>query len=194
MWSTVRYRIVNYYNGLDIVMKGLSEWYSPVVPGSGLHPRPAPASVLSNYFPEIDDSWSSIWYPSRAGEDVEQCHDRQTHFARQPRSDHHCALTGAHGRQSIPVKGGMLLSNRDVSEQGGCRGRRALGTETACGRESPERGRFQGLGFRGHTNCGWKGYRGSWAARNSRRSQRTYRASITRGCIADVNAHKTGRH
>lgn len=76
MWSTVRYRIVNYYNGLDIVMKGLSEWYSPVVPGSGLHPRPAPASVLSNYFPEIDDSWSSIWYPSRAGEDVEQCHDR----------------------------------------------------------------------------------------------------------------------
>jgi len=55
---------------------GLSEWYSPVNPGSGLHPRPSSASALREYFPEVDDTWSSIWYPSRKGEDVEACHDR----------------------------------------------------------------------------------------------------------------------
>ena len=30
---------------------GLSEWYSPVTPGTGLHPRPAPADDLQRYFP-----------------------------------------------------------------------------------------------------------------------------------------------
>ncbi|KZT74663.1 phosphoglycerate mutase-like protein [Daedalea quercina L-15889] len=58
------------------VEHGLSEWYSPVVPGSGLHPRPASATVLRTHFPDIDDSWSSIWYPSRKGEDVDDCLDR----------------------------------------------------------------------------------------------------------------------
>ena len=55
---------------------GLSEWYSPVRAGTGLHPRPASASELQNFFGEIDPSWSSIWYPSRKGEDVDECHDR----------------------------------------------------------------------------------------------------------------------
>ncbi|PCH33589.1 phosphoglycerate mutase-like protein [Wolfiporia cocos MD-104 SS10] len=59
---------------------GLSEWYSPVVPGTGLHPRPASAATLREFFPEIDDSWQTIWYPSRKGEDVEQCHDRCNGF------------------------------------------------------------------------------------------------------------------
>ncbi|KZT06930.1 phosphoglycerate mutase-like protein [Laetiporus sulphureus 93-53] len=58
------------------VEHGLSEWYSPVTPGTGLHPRPANAATLRGHFPKIDDSWSSVWYPSRKGEDVEQCHDR----------------------------------------------------------------------------------------------------------------------
>ncbi|KAI0704853.1 histidine phosphatase superfamily [Cytidiella melzeri] len=58
------------------VEHGLSEWYSPVKPGTGLHPRPAPARELQGYFSEIDASWSSIYYPSRKGEDVDQCHDR----------------------------------------------------------------------------------------------------------------------
>ncbi|KAH9946657.1 phosphoglycerate mutase-like protein [Amylocystis lapponica] len=63
--------------GIPIYVEhGLSEWYSPVVPGSGLHPRPASAASLRSYFDEIDPSWSSVWYPSRKGEDVEQCHDR----------------------------------------------------------------------------------------------------------------------
>ncbi|KAH9937651.1 uncharacterized protein B0H18DRAFT_1113457 [Fomitopsis serialis] len=42
----------------------------------GLHPRPSAATALRTYFPDIDDSWSSIWYASRKGEDVDQCHDR----------------------------------------------------------------------------------------------------------------------
>ena len=55
---------------------GLSEWYSPVKPGTGLHPRPGSAESLRTFFSEIDPSWSSIWYPSRKGEDVTECHDR----------------------------------------------------------------------------------------------------------------------
>ncbi|KAJ3544948.1 hypothetical protein NM688_g5686 [Phlebia brevispora] len=59
---------------------GLCEWYSPVQPGTGLHPRPAQATTLRQWFPEIDPSWKSIWYPSRKGEDVDECHDRTAGF------------------------------------------------------------------------------------------------------------------
>ncbi|KAJ3737197.1 histidine phosphatase superfamily [Lentinula guzmanii] len=64
--------------GLPIYVEhGLSEWYSPVVAGTGLHPRPASASTLKEYFSEIDpDGWSSIYYPTRKGEDVDQLQDR----------------------------------------------------------------------------------------------------------------------
>ncbi|KAF5390227.1 hypothetical protein D9757_002887 [Collybiopsis confluens] len=59
------------------VEHGISEWYSPATPGTGLHPRPASASDLKKYFTEIDaQTWSSIHYPSRKGEDVEQVHHR----------------------------------------------------------------------------------------------------------------------
>lgn len=50
----------------------MSEWYSPVKVGTGLHPRPGPATELQGYFPEISDEWNSIYYPSRRGEDVDQ--------------------------------------------------------------------------------------------------------------------------
>jgi transcription factor C subunit 7 len=59
---------------------GLSEWYHPVEPGTGLHPRPSSASALKAYFPEIDDSWSSVWYPSRKGEDLDALQDRLAGF------------------------------------------------------------------------------------------------------------------
>ena len=59
---------------------GISEWYSPVEPGTGLHPRPSSASALKAHFPEIDDAWSSLWYPSRKGEDVDAVHDRAAGF------------------------------------------------------------------------------------------------------------------
>ncbi|KAJ4486202.1 histidine phosphatase superfamily [Lentinula aciculospora] len=64
--------------GLPIYVEhGLSEWYSPVAPGTGLHPRPASASALKTYFSEINpEAWSSIYYPTRKGEDVDQVHDR----------------------------------------------------------------------------------------------------------------------
>ncbi|EIW86668.1 phosphoglycerate mutase-like protein [Coniophora puteana RWD-64-598 SS2] len=58
------------------VEHGISEWYSPAAPGTGLHPRPFPASELKQYFSEIDPSWSSVWYPSRKGESVFEILDR----------------------------------------------------------------------------------------------------------------------
>ncbi|KAH9042337.1 histidine phosphatase superfamily [Lactarius hengduanensis] len=67
--------------GLPIYAEhGIAEWYSPVEPGTGLHPRPSSASALKAHFPEIDDSWSSLWYCSRKGEDVEALHDRIAGF------------------------------------------------------------------------------------------------------------------
>ncbi|EJD03940.1 phosphoglycerate mutase-like protein [Fomitiporia mediterranea MF3/22] len=58
------------------VEHGLSEWYSPAMPGTGLHPRPFAARKLKSYIPQIDPSWPSVWYPSRRGELVEEVHDR----------------------------------------------------------------------------------------------------------------------
>ncbi|KAN0100662.1 Histidine phosphatase superfamily [Tylopilus felleus] len=66
---------------------GLSEWYSTVAPGTGLFPRPKNAVELRALLPEIspswntveiDPSWSSIWLPSRKGEDVEGIHARMS--------------------------------------------------------------------------------------------------------------------
>ncbi|KAH7340239.1 histidine phosphatase superfamily [Rhizoctonia solani] len=81
------------------VEHGLSEWYSPVVPGTGelylesvlerssikikrlgLHPRPHSAESLKQYFPLIDTSWESIYYPDRRGETVKGVHDRCGEF------------------------------------------------------------------------------------------------------------------
>ncbi|KAJ7631042.1 phosphoglycerate mutase-like protein [Roridomyces roridus] len=62
------------------VEHGLSEWYSPVTPGTGLHPRPSSAASLEQYFSSIDSSWSSIYYPPRKGEDVEEVLKRARDF------------------------------------------------------------------------------------------------------------------
>ncbi|PBK77277.1 phosphoglycerate mutase-like protein [Armillaria solidipes] len=60
--------------GIPIFVEhGLSEWYSPVEPNTGLHPRPGPASSLEPYFPgQISSDWDSIHYPSRLGETVDE--------------------------------------------------------------------------------------------------------------------------
>lgn len=83
MWSTVRKCFttspVCFIQRLTISL-GLSEWYSPVAPGTGLHPRPASAVELQSYFPEIDPSWSSMWHTSQKGEDVEEVHERTNGF------------------------------------------------------------------------------------------------------------------
>lgn len=54
----------------------MSEWYSPVKAGTGLHPRPSSAADLKTYFPEIDPFWSSVYYPTRKGETFDEVHDR----------------------------------------------------------------------------------------------------------------------
>jgi len=53
----------------------------PVIPGTGIHPRSASATSLKALCPEIDDSWSSLWYPTRKGEDLEELHVRTASFA-----------------------------------------------------------------------------------------------------------------
>ncbi|ETW87257.1 hypothetical protein HETIRDRAFT_437817 [Heterobasidion irregulare TC 32-1] len=88
IWSSPYYRCIQTAKpvaialGLPIFIEhGLSEWYSPVAPDTGLHPRPANAAALRAHFPEIDpDAWASVWYPPRAGEDVQQVHDRAAGF------------------------------------------------------------------------------------------------------------------
>ncbi|KAF8711063.1 Phosphoglycerate mutase-like protein, partial [Rhizoctonia solani] len=64
----------------NMMALGLSEWYSPVIPGTGLHPRPHDATTLKQYFPSIDPSWESIYYPDRHGETVKGVHDRCAEF------------------------------------------------------------------------------------------------------------------
>jgi len=64
-----------------ILSPGISEWYSPVAPGTGLHPRPSSARALREHFPEIDaDVWPSLWMPPRTGEEVEEVHQRAIDF------------------------------------------------------------------------------------------------------------------
>jgi transcription factor C subunit 7 len=55
---------------------GVAEWYSPVGPGTGLHPRPDSAESLRKYFPDISTDWSTVYYPPRKGELVEEVHVR----------------------------------------------------------------------------------------------------------------------
>ncbi|ODN78033.1 hypothetical protein L202_05116 [Cryptococcus amylolentus CBS 6039] len=61
---------------------GLSEWYSPVYPSTGLHPRPGPPSSLIPHFPpgSINPAYSSTYYPSRKGESLKELHERMEGF------------------------------------------------------------------------------------------------------------------
>ncbi|KAF8610130.1 phosphoglycerate mutase-like protein [Ceratobasidium sp. AG-I] len=68
--------------GLPILVEhGLGEWNGPVIPGTGLHPRPYPAKDLHQYFPLIESAaWDSICYPDRRGETIQGFHSRCTDF------------------------------------------------------------------------------------------------------------------
>jgi len=106
---------------------GISEWYYPVEPGTGLHPRPSDASTLKRYFPEIDDSWSSVWYPSRLGEGLAAVHDRVAGFLsvfvpevqRRFGGQHKRILLVSHAATAIALAR-ELVGNRDLSFQVAC--------------------------------------------------------------------------
>ncbi|KJA29196.1 hypothetical protein HYPSUDRAFT_50685 [Hypholoma sublateritium FD-334 SS-4] len=69
--------------GIPIYVEhGIAEWYSPVEPGTGLHPRPGPTGALHALFPEIDPAWRTLFYPSRKGETVDELHVRIDAFLR----------------------------------------------------------------------------------------------------------------
>ena len=62
-------------------LPGITEWYTPVTPGTGLHPRPGSSESLKSLFPEVNTaSWPTLLYPSRKGETIEQVHDRVDTF------------------------------------------------------------------------------------------------------------------
>lgn len=114
-------------SSLSVAGTGLSEWYSPVVPGSGLHPRPADAASLKHYFPEVDPSWSSIWYPPRKGEGVDEVLDRidgfvgafQGELERRFPGKHQRVLFVSHAAIVIAL-GRTLLRDRKLPTRVGC--------------------------------------------------------------------------
>jgi len=63
--------------GLPLYVEhGLSEWYAPVEPDTGLHPRPGSATELKKHINQIDPVWRSTYYPSRKGEWIRELHNR----------------------------------------------------------------------------------------------------------------------
>lgn len=117
--------------GLPIhIEHAIGEWYSPVVPNTGLlHPRPGPPSSLVQYFPEIDTTaWpSSLWYPSRKGETIEELHDRVAGFlallpqalARRPDIDARRVLFVSHAATAIALVR-QLLGDKELPLKYGC--------------------------------------------------------------------------
>ncbi|WVW82595.1 hypothetical protein I302_104606 [Kwoniella bestiolae CBS 10118] len=61
---------------------GVAEWYSPVLPNTGLHPRPSHSDHLSQYFPpnSLNPTYTSTVFPSRRGESFKELHDRAELF------------------------------------------------------------------------------------------------------------------
>jgi len=109
------------------VEHGISEWFSPVAPGTGLHPRPESASALQAYFSEIDPSWTTVWYPSRRGEDVAEIHTRIDGFLgdfipeikRRYPEKHSRILLVSHAATVIALAR-SLLGDRDLPLRVGC--------------------------------------------------------------------------
>ena len=106
---------------------GLSEWYQPVEPGTGLHPRPSSASALKAYFPEIDDSWSSVWYPTRKGESAPALHDRLGGFLTVLVPEVQRRFAGAHKRILLVTHAAVVIAlARELA------GDRGLSFRAAC--------------------------------------------------------------
>lgn len=112
---------------LMVLHTGLAEWYSPVAPDTGLHPRPSSATELRGYFPEIDESWKSIYYVSRKGEDLPAVHDRANglmralvpHIERKFGGQHKRVLLVSHAATVIALTR-ELLADREMPLKVGC--------------------------------------------------------------------------
>jgi transcription factor C subunit 7 len=92
-----------------------------------LHPRPSSASALRAYFPEIDDSWFSVWYPSRKGETVPALHDRLAGFLAAFVPEVHRRFAGAHKRilllshaATVLALAHELVGDRELSFRAAC--------------------------------------------------------------------------
>lgn len=113
---------------LTVLHTGLAEWYSPVAPDTGLHPRPSSATELRGYFPEIDDSWKSIYYVSRKGEDLDAVHDRASglmralvpHIERKFGGQHKRVLLVSHAATVIALTRGLLADGEMPLKVGCC--------------------------------------------------------------------------
>ncbi|WRT64433.1 uncharacterized protein IL334_001365 [Kwoniella shivajii] len=107
---------------------GVMEWYSPVIPSTGLHPRPSKPNSLIPFFPpnSIDPSYCSTVFPSRRGESLKDLHERAEIFIE--------AWTGkvestwpevksvvifAHAASLIAL-GRALTGNKELSVTAGC--------------------------------------------------------------------------
>ncbi|TDL28486.1 phosphoglycerate mutase-like protein [Rickenella mellea] len=117
----------NVKSRVDKCQVRLSEWYSPVKPGTGLHPRPKSAIELRNVIPQIDPTWSSVWFPSRRGETIEEAHDRTAGclrvlvpvVERKSLGQHKSILLVSHAATVITLVR-ELIGHRDLSLRVGC--------------------------------------------------------------------------
>ncbi|KAF8807447.1 phosphoglycerate mutase-like protein [Phlegmacium glaucopus] len=108
---------------------GIAEWYSPVTPGTGLHPRPGSSESLLSLFPEVDAaSWPTLLYPSRKGETIGQVHNRIDTFAlaflpalerRLPGEQHRRLLLVTHAATAIALVR-TFVGDRRLQMRAGC--------------------------------------------------------------------------
>lgn len=107
---------------------GIAEWYSPVTPGTGLHPRPGSSEFLQSLFPEVNTSWPTLLYPSRKGETIDQVHNRVDSFAlaflpvlerRLPGKKHQRLLLVTHAATAIALVR-TFVGDRNVQMRAGC--------------------------------------------------------------------------
>ncbi|VDB99628.1 unnamed protein product [Peniophora sp. CBMAI 1063] len=136
IWSSPYYRCLQTIAptaealGIPIFIEhGLSEWYSPVEPGTGLHPRPGSAHSLQQHCAHVSpEGWQSVYLPSRHGEDVPDFHDRAADTLRAliplaektlPENKHERILLMSHAATVIGLAR-ALCGNRELPFRAGC--------------------------------------------------------------------------
>jgi transcription factor C subunit 7 len=108
---------------------GISEWYSPATPHTGLHPRPGFASSLLPHFPLISPAHPSLYLPPRLGEEIPALHARCGAFlgAFVPHVEQTLGSDGGKDRRVLLVSHAAVviallsaLVGRDVDVRIGC--------------------------------------------------------------------------